>query len=358
MGQRILVVHLEALGAVLRSTSLLAAIKRKYPFSHITWLTKAPAQHLLAHIPDIDRVLTTASEDVLQLSALEFDVALIIDKSLVATGLLKQTYAREVFGFKANSHGAVLPANREAQELWEIGLSDETKFYKNQKTEQRLVHEALALGEFRRDEYVVKLSATENDLVGARRRLWQSGIWPILGINTGCSAVLPAKRLSVDGHRKLIRTIRTDARLSRLPIVLLGGPEDKERNEAIAHGLQVIVSPTQRGLRDGLVSVAACDLIFSGDSLGMHMGIALKKWVVAWFGPSCAQEIDLYGRGEKILTQSPCSPCWKRVCNEPIMCYDQLDFSQVRYALDEGIQWHISSSKPHIPAISFSPSPS
>src|SRR6185437_6089748 len=97
--------------------------------------------------------------------------------------------------------------------------------------------------------------------------------------------------------------------------------------------------------------------VFSGDSLGMHMAIGLKKWVVAWFGPTCPQEIELYGRGRKILTQAPCSPCWKRVCQQEKMCYDQVDFEQTVNALLEGWKWLTSSSKPHTPEISFSPSP-
>ena len=42
------------------------------------------------------------------------------------------------------------------------------------------------------------------------------------------------------------------------------------------------------------VTVAACDMVVSGDTLGMHMAIARGKFVVAWFGLSCAQEIDLF----------------------------------------------------------------
>jgi heptosyltransferase-2 len=357
VGERILIVHLEALGAVLRSTSLLAAVKRKYPRAQITWVTKAPAQALLQNLRGVDRVLTLGAEDLLKLSALEFDVALVIDKSLVASGVLRQTSAKQVFGFRAGSGGEILPVNRGADELWNIGLSDQKKFFENQKSEQQLVHEALELGEFKRDEYSVQLSPQELELARARRQIWRVSDLPIIGINTGCSATLPNKKLSVEGHRELIRRIRTNAELHRHPIVLLGGPEDKERGEAIAHGLEVIISPTSRGLRDGLVSVEACDVVFSGDSLGMHMAIGLKKWVVAWFGPSCAAEIDLYDRGRKIMTEAPCSPCWKRDCQKPKMCYDQLDFSKVLQAINEGIQWHISCSKPHIPEISFSPSP-
>lgn len=361
---RILIVHLEALGAVLRSTSLIAGIRRKYPRSHITWITKAPAQNLLAGVPGIDRVLTLAQEDILTLAALEFDLAFVIDKSLVAAGVLAHTKVAEVRGFRADARtGAIVQANLEARALWELGLSDHEKFFVNQKSEQQLVHEALALDKYQRDEYVVTLSATERDLAARRRQTWSAGAesaterLPIIGINTGCSPTLTAKKLTVEGHRQLITKILADPRLQSCPIVLLGGPEDTERNQHIAKDLPVTVSPTTKGLRDGLASVAACDLVFSGDSLGMHMAIGLQKWVVAWFGPTCQQEIDLYGRGVKILTQAPCSPCWKRDCQKPVMCYDQVDFDQTVSALVQGKTWLTSSSKPHIPETYSSPSP-
>lgn len=354
--ERILIVHLEALGAVLRSTSLLAAIKRKYPRSHITWITKAPAQALLENLPQIDRVLTVNAEDLIKLSCLRFDVAFVIDKSLLASGILKNCEVSEVRGFRATSKGAIVPANNEARELWELGLSDHKKFFVNQKSEQRLTHEALGLGEYHHDDYVVRLSPSELAAAQARRRIWSLHDRPVIGINTGASPVLPAKKLSIEGHRQLIETLLADRRFEGAPIVLLGGPEDTERNLAIARGLPVIESPTQKGLRDGLVSVQACDLVFTGDSLGMHMAIGLKKWVVAWFGPTCAQEIDLYGRGHKILSKAECSPCWKRACGKDVMCYDQVDFQQVLQAMAEGLQWHTSSSKPRSQEMFFSPS--
>ena len=80
-----------------------------------------------------------------------------------------------------------------------------------------------------------------------------------------------------------------------------------------------------------MMSVAACDMVISGDSLGLHMGIAMKKWCVAWFGPTCDQEIELYDRGVKVLANAPCSPCWKRVCDRKPMCYDLVDLQANPY---------------------------
>ncbi|WP_374028887.1 glycosyltransferase family 9 protein [Bdellovibrio bacteriovorus] len=331
----ILIVHLGALGAVVRSTSLLKAIKRKYPSSMITWVTDAPAHHLLKNHPAIDRVLTSKEEDLLQLGALEFEVGFVIDKSLKAIGIAKRTVIDQVYGFTANPRtGAIVPATPAAQELWELGLDNHKKFFVNQKAETQLMVEALELGEFQRDDYWLPLSATEEGEMALRRQQWLNarGKSILIGLNTGCSNVIAYKKLTVKYHRELIERILQD--FPTAEIVLLGGPEDTERNQQIGHGLPVISSATESGLRDGLVSVAACDVVITGDSLGMHMAIAQKRQVIAWFGPTCAQEIDLYDRGTKILTKSPCSPCWKRTCEKNIMCYDQVSLEEIIHGLE------------------------
>ncbi len=317
---RVLVIHLGALGAVLRSTALLAAIHRKFPGCHLTWLTSRPADQLLQFNPLIDRILTSSGDDLLQLEALEFDIAIVIDKSLTAAGLLKRTRADFVYGFQANLRtGAILPATEAASELWEIGLSDHKKFNLNQKPETQLIHEACELGPWRRDEYLLNLTDREQLEVSTRRKDWSRPGQLVIGINTGCSGVIPYKKLSINKHRELIAKLDEafDCR-----VVLLGGKEDEVRNQRIAHGMKCVQSSTGAGLRDGILSVAACDVVISGDSLGMHMAIALKKWTVAWFGPTVASEIDLYGRGEAVLSDAACGPCWKRSCQKNVMCYD------------------------------------
>lgn len=325
------------MGAVVRSTSLLPAMKRKFPSSKITWVTDAPADQLLRGHPWVDRVLTSREADLLELSALEFDVAYVIDKSLKAVGILRRTTVEQIYGFVADPRsGAILPATPAAEELWELGLDNHQKFFVNQKPETQLMIEALELGPFQRDEYFLPLSQAEEVLARQRHEEWSGDGSIVLGINTGCGPAMPAKKLSVEFHRNLIQawSTRKDVRL-----VLLGGPEDGERNREIARGLPVLLSATDRGLRDGLVSVAACDLVLTGDSLGMHMAIAQKKYCVAWFGPSCAQEIDLYGRGEKILTRATCSPCWKKLCAQTQMCYDQVSARELLSALEKGIDF-------------------
>ena len=336
-GARILLVHLGALGAVVRSTALLPAIQRRYPQAHVTWVTEAPADVLLKEHPLVDRVIVANHDGLVALRALEFDVAFVVDKSLKASGVLKSTSAKEVYGYVANAAGAILPATPAARESWELGTSDHLKFQVNRKSETQLVHEALELGTWMRDRYSLHLTAKERREVESRRHQFSRGRGQaVIGFNTGCAATIPYKKLSIEAHVELLALLQ--ARVPQNPVVLLGGREDTARNQAIAakartRSLTVLESSTDQGLRDGMISVEACDVVVTGDSLGMHMALGLEKAVVAWFGPTCSHEIDLYG-GEAVLTKAPCAPCWKRSCEKPIMCYDQVDLFEVAAAVE------------------------
>ena len=60
------------------------------------------------------------------------------------------------------------------------------------------------------------------------------------------------------------------------------------------------------------------------------MAIGLKKYVIVWFGLSCAAEIELYDRGEKLIPQGlECSPCWKKVCPYNLECIQMIDLKKI-----------------------------
>jgi len=364
---RILVVHLEALGAVLRATVVLSAIKREWPHAHVTWMTSPLASALLENNPSIDRLLKNDHAGTLTLSTLSFDFGFCIDKSHVAAALLNTPHSiKEKRGFGVDaSTGAIIPLNEQAKRLWELGLSNHEKFFVNTKPETQLIIESLGL-KFKNDEYSFEFTQSEKQHCQAEfeRIIGKKELKsPAIGLNTGCSCMLPHKKLTVQGWVALVNEIHK--RFPKSPLLLLGGPEDTKRNEEIAwhsdHDL--IQTPTETGLRNGLVYVDLCDIVVTGDSLGLHMAIALKKWVVCWFGPSCLHEIDFYGRGIGVKTKAGCSPCWKRQCEKPIMCYDQVPWSEMISGIQSGVElWKTSnpsvswSSRPRISATSFSPS--
>jgi len=47
--------------------------------------------------------------------------------------------------------------------------------------------------------------------------------------------------------------------------------------------------------------IDSCDYIITLDSLGLHISLALKKQVLALFGPTNASEVEMFDRGEKFF---------------------------------------------------------
>jgi heptosyltransferase-2 len=78
--------------------------------------------------------------------------------------------------------------------------------------------------------------------------------------------------------------------------------------------------------------IAGCASLVTTDSLGMHLAIAMKKPVLALFGPTPQWEVDFYGRG-RWLAPPPgdfaCAPCRSPTCSNPIHCMAALPVERV-----------------------------
>jgi len=337
---RIAIVSLEALGAVLRSTVLLAPLRRKYPGAHITWFTFPNAKPLLDNNPLIDRIIAVDGKTTSLLSHLEFDVLCAVDKSLEAGALAEAINAKTKYGFGLAPSGVIKPFNPEAQYQYDVGLDDNLKFFKNQKTETQQTTESMGL-KWDRDAYVMRLKDNELRTVQDHRGLLLGSSHGVIGFNTGCSVLYPYKKFTVERSIDTVRMWRE--KFPDYTVALLGGREDAERQAqmkaAFANDSMVINTPTNEGLRSGILWMAACDMVFTGCSLGLHIAQALKKPTVVWFGVSCAQEIDLYDRGVKLLADVSCSPCWKKSCTNEPKCFNQVSVEKIATATQEVLRF-------------------
>jgi len=333
---RVLLINLHALGDVLRTTALLPKIRRKYPEAFITWLTLPASQALLQRNPLIDQILYWNPETFEGLAAREFDILLNVDKAQESAGLAMSIKARDKRGFGLSRFGTIAPLNPEADYLFYLGLDDEEKFFRNRKSELQLLAEAFGF-EYQLDEYVLELTQEEEETAMRFRKALSIGSDEVaIGINTGCSNLYPYKRWR-DEYQAMIAD-RIQREIPGTRVLLLGGKEDTERNRHIQKLARssVVLTPTTQGLRYGIIYEEVCDLVVSGDSLGMHIAIGLKKEVVAWFGLSCAQEIELFGRGTKIAADVKCGPCWKRYCENDPLCNESVDPDKVIQAVKDG----------------------
>ncbi len=332
--QRVLLISLEALGAVLRSTCLLKPLRRLYPKAHVTWLTLPNAKPLLLNNPMIDRLMTLDVATLTPLDHLEFDHLFCVDKSLEAGSLAMTIKAKSKAGFGLDRNGVIIPLNEAASYQYDVGLDDDLKFFRNQKPETQQTTESLGMT-WQRDPYILTLTEDEGRIVAERRLVLRGANRGVIGYNTGCSELYPYKKLSTDGATILVRQWRQH--FPDWSVALLGGREDQERQAIIKRSFpddpHVINTPTTEGLRSGILWMDATDIVFSGCSLGMHIGIALKKPVIAWFGVSCSQEVDLYDRGVKIPSAVSCSPCWLKTCENEPKCYDRVLWDDVASAM-------------------------
>ncbi len=333
LGVKILIISLDALGNVLDNTPVLYAIKRKYPLSTIYWITMPGADKILINNPFIDRVYTWTDEQRMILRQIEFDYLMNADKSDYACAFANEVKAKNKLGFILNSDGKIIPANKGAMYSYILGNNDRLKFKDNSRTGVDIIHEAFDL-EYKRDPYVFNLTDEEKSFVeGYKKEINYDPLKTYVGFNTGCSNLFPNKKMTIEQHVKLITGLLKD---ESLQVVLLGGKEDTERNTFIYESFgekdrkKIINTPTIMGIRKGACFMDIADIVITGDSFGMHMAIGLKKYVIAWFGLSCASEIELYDRGEKLVPEGlECSPCWKKVCPYNLECIQMIDMDKI-----------------------------
>jgi len=323
IGTKILIINRGALGAVLMTTTILPAIKRKYPESTVHWLTQERAAPLLHENPYIDTVYPLSAASLLILQAMKFDVVCNTDKDRAMGALTHMLDADVKLGYGINDDGVIVPLNSGAEYNYRLGIDNELKFRRNVRTYVAMLREMLEL-DTAPDPYVFTFNSSEEDFIKSyRETLGLKKNMPVAGINTGSSLLFPHKKLPEKAVETLIPALYEMG--GKQKIILLGGLEDGERNAELAEKFpgMVVNTPTHEGLRRGMCYVALCDVVLTGDSLGMHMAVALGKMVVAWFNVSCAPEIELYGRGEKVISRVHCSPCWKRECDNSLICLEE-----------------------------------
>lgn len=308
----VLLVKFGALGDVLRTTPLLPALQRRYPGCRITWITDAGSAVALQGRPEIDRLAVWGADGETVLSAERYDLAINLDKDDGALDAIMSARSAVKMGFGRDASGALCALDRNSEYALRLGLDDDLKFKINRKSYQQISFEQVGLV-FGGEEY--RFGPTPEDRRAARAHLNALGVHGDalkIGLNTGSGARFAGKRLPEE------TLVRVGERLQQelgAQVLLLGGADEEERNRSIRALFKH--PPFHTGAHPigrFAAIVAECDAIISGDTTAMHVALAVKTPVVAYFGSTCSAEIEMYGRGRKIVSTLPCAPCYKRVC--------------------------------------------
>lgn len=325
--EKILIIKFDAIGDVLRTTSILPAVKRKYPESHITWLTKSNAADIFIGNEFVDEVLAVENPFTLpKLLSQKFNLILHPDASPVSAAYAKSIPAEEKLGFTLDEKGKVVTLNDEAIEWFEMGAFDQLK-KANTKTYQQIIHSLLKL-EYKRDEILLKLTDSEKQF---RDKFYNDNNLNrykyFVGLNTGGSRRWKYKKWRLDGFKDVIREVEKHPDVG---VLLFGGEIESDLiDELKSFSKNVINTGTKNSLREFFALIDLVDVLITGDTLALHAATALKKKVICLFGPTSSAEIEDYGRIIKVIPDMDCLVCYKQDCDFVPNCMEKITSEMV-----------------------------
>ncbi len=365
MGPRVLIIKLGALGDVVRTGALLPGLTQLTAGEppYVTWLTSPAAVDLVKRMPGVHRVLAFKEDALASLRVEKFDLLICLDKEAGPCSVAMSAQAERKLGVGLSRYGTPFPLNDAADYYFQLGLDNDEKFFKNQKSYQQLMYEALGMA-YNGERFEMEL--TEADRASAEQKFSifeaqanrrvkpslrksagstlksktsnpKSPTW--IGINPGAGGVFAYKAWREEGYVNLIRAV--SARRPDVRFVLLGGKEEEELLDRLyksSRNAPIFHAGTDNTLGEFTALIDRCDLLVCGDTLAMHLAIARRRPVVALFGPTCEQEIDLFGNGVKIKSPIACSPCYLRKCDKDPTCQDLISDAQVIRAVNEQLQ--------------------
>ena len=304
--ERILLIKLDALGDVVRSTALAEGIKKKYPNCQLSWITVKDAMFFVKSNPFVDRVLEYNDEVVRQLQFEEFDMIVNLDKDPKATSMMMLFNSEDKRGYGMSSEGHVVPLNDSSEYHYNICLDNWGGKTKNKKSYQELIFEIAELNYdmekpfFKLDSE--KIKDFESDFLYGK---------DLVILNTGCGPVYPHKKWTFDGYNKLIKLLTKD---TDCVVLLCGSKSEIELNEKLyeENKSDSLINLTDiYDLEEFSYLIKIASVIVTGDTVALHIAISLGTKIVSFFGPTPHQEVNLFGLGIKLVREElDCLNCY------------------------------------------------
>jgi heptosyltransferase-2 len=324
--QKILIVKLGAIGDVLRTTSLLPGLEGKYYPAEIDWITSGRSKDILLHNKYIHSIWLYEERASLG----NYDVVVGLEDDHGACDLVSRVKADKIIGsYLKNDKQTYTPSawfDMSAISKYGLDKANQLK-QENQKTYQQHMAELLGIGV---SPYVFKL--TPDEIEYGMRLVRGLGIQKndrVVGINTGAGKRWPQKSWGAEQTIDLVKRLTKELGVVSL---ILGGEEERERNRVLSSETRM-PDAGAHSLRHFASVINQCQAVLSSDSLAMHFAIALRKRVAAFFGPTSAAEIELYGLGEKLKPSISCITCYKKGCEIVPNCMDYLSVNDVFQAI-------------------------
>ena len=310
---RILIVKLGAIGDVIRTTPLLSRLRKEFPGYELWWVTQSPDV-----LPSsLHKILACDALSLEIIRATTFSLVINLDKAPEACAIASSVQADKKWGFVLHN-GKPEPVNNTALHKFSTGIFDDIS-QKNTKSYLSEIFEICGW-EFQGEEYelpIRHLSTTLN-----RTKM-------LVGLNTGCGARWTSRLWDTEQWIALTQKLIDNS----YEIILLGGPQEDERNKEIAQRTGAEYNGYVP-MHQFIDIVDQCDIIVTGVTMALHIAIGLKKQIVVMNNIFNKHEFELYGRGEIIEPSTQCTCYYKSVCVNPdYRCMEHLSVDSIFHSI-------------------------
>lgn len=287
-------------GDVLRTTFILHFFKN----CHVSWFTDEKALPLLEGNKRVDEILLCKPKTIECLKGKAFDTVINFEKLKEIYLLCDSLKVKKFFGFSAATLYDAQKHTLGNRKLFELCKSIE-----NRKKNRRCWQEILA-------EVIRKKWEKEDYILGYQP---QSKVKYDVGFNWTTSKRWTNKAWPRAYWDKLEGLTKSNYSISW------------QRG--------------QNNLHDYIEWVNSCRLIVTADTLGLHLGLALKKRVIGLFGPTSPHEFCFYGLGTYLIPDLSysCIPCFMPTCSKKRQCMEYILPEKVKGRIDEEFKKHIHS---------------
>ncbi len=340
MSDRFLIVRLGAVGDVIHTLPLAAALRKRFPNARIGWAVEPGASALLRGNPVIDALCVVDTQAWRKgsagerIAALRSDLRKLkevrADAAIDAQGLIKS-------GLIARASGAKVRVGFEHRSCREgMNVLFTTDWAEPPAGPHHVVEKNLSLlgplgaAPLEIGEVEFPLPAFAEEADGAESFLRREGLAagrPLLIIHPG--AGWETKRWNEERYAAL-----GDAweRITGGDVLLSWGPEEEPLARQVADSMQSPVKVAPRtNIRELAALIRRCDVFAGGDSGPLHLAAALGVSCLAMMGPTDPVRNGPWGRGHAVLHHRlACSGCYGRTCPD-IECLE-------RIGADEAVQ--------------------
>ncbi len=317
---KILIVKLDAIGDVLRTTSILPPLKKKFPDSYIVWCTRESAKSLFNNNKNVDEVITVEDDAFFRINSEEYDLVINLDTSKISSAIASNAKADEKIGFVLHKRGYV-EATSDAAFVWlEMSAFDDVK-KANTKSYQQIMYDILGFSDPISQPQLFVPDKTKSKI---SERLLQSGLkkeLKTIGLNIGIGPKWPSKGWPEKNWEQLITSLSN----RNYNLLLLGGPEETERIKNLKNKFPFLIDTgTKNSITEFAAIVNECDLVITCDTFALHIATAMGKNLIVLVGPTSAAELYLYEKGVKLTAPFECKCYYRKYCTEKVSCMESI----------------------------------